>query len=409
MTDISGLEKRLENNPIYFLSLGSRELFHSNFLAWLLKRYPQMGITIFGNTAPKKFDVKREYKNLDLFIKSEDENNPQSIVVEVKVKDVPKIDQLERYDDEIENEPSFGKKPLKVLLSLMKVTETLDASSWRYLSFFELGQRILDSMPKSDIDRDHSAIIRNYAHLCRDLDALVKTVAEVDQKTRVYFFNKPDKKGMIDDTDRIVKNLRFADTLKKHRANALCEEIKCRVENEVDYSGLDFDPRYGFDRKSEHVTANLVLKFPEPSKKELRIGVHIQGLQYRRLLSFDPFTVASRKQGKNSESLIAFIEETDQWNWMFGSIHSDGYFENPNGQSGFFTGMTKVPTRQQKNKLLCSYAPRHIYQYTNIGEDSGVPIDKVVDAVIDDLRYAAQLLKNSEYVGRFKKWLPRSQ
>ena len=34
--ELSDLIKELEKNPIYAMSLSSKELFHSNFLSWLL-------------------------------------------------------------------------------------------------------------------------------------------------------------------------------------------------------------------------------------------------------------------------------------------------------------------------------------------------------------------------------------
>jgi hypothetical protein len=71
-------------------------------------------------------------------------------------------------------------------------------------------------------------------------------------------------------------------------------------------------------------------------------------------------------------------------------------------------GEEKIGTRQQRGKLLCSYAPKHIYQYANIGANGEVPVEKVVEAVIADLHYAARLLNDPEYVRRFEDW-PRQQ
>src|SRR6202021_318629 len=43
--------RKLRNSPLFNLSLASKELFHSNFLAWLLEQYPnQVGPLFAGFT-----------------------------------------------------------------------------------------------------------------------------------------------------------------------------------------------------------------------------------------------------------------------------------------------------------------------------------------------------------------------
>lgn len=43
---IDEIIRNLEESPIYAMSLGSKELFHSNFWAWLMKTDPKF-ISIF--------------------------------------------------------------------------------------------------------------------------------------------------------------------------------------------------------------------------------------------------------------------------------------------------------------------------------------------------------------------------
>ena len=39
--------KELEKSPIYAMSLGSNELFHSNFWEWLIKQNPEFAKVFF--------------------------------------------------------------------------------------------------------------------------------------------------------------------------------------------------------------------------------------------------------------------------------------------------------------------------------------------------------------------------
>ena len=149
-------------------------------------------------------------------------------------------------------------------------------------------------------------------------------------------------------------------------------EQRAKAES-IEDNGLKLESGYGFDSKTPHVGASLTLE-----NIGLCLRIHIQGVQYRRMLSFGNFVVASKKKGKSKADIETFIQETDCWNWLFGDAHSGGSFTCTHRQGGFFKGYAKIPTSQQKGKLLLSYAPQHIYQYTNIGGDGGVALGIVI-------------------------------
>ena len=118
--------EKLKGNAIFQLSLSSKELFHSNFLAWLAE--DENTRNIFNqimrnwlNDPTWKFDenqmmIKREYKNFDFCIcekislkknnvrdNQEEEYIPGSIifVLENKFKSIPYKEQLARYHQRI--------------------------------------------------------------------------------------------------------------------------------------------------------------------------------------------------------------------------------------------------------------------------------------------------------------------
>ena len=63
--ELSALARLICDSPIFAMSLGSKELFHSNILAWFISRHPAVAEAICGTTAPT---VEREKKNTDLLI-----------------------------------------------------------------------------------------------------------------------------------------------------------------------------------------------------------------------------------------------------------------------------------------------------------------------------------------------------
>src|ERR1700676_1892052 len=106
----------LRSSPLFQLSLGSKELFHSNFLAWLFETYPQESGRALSRFLKKDegsavmLPVLREQKNRDLTINFK---NGQQLVIENKVKSLPYIEQLELYSEGATEDQNF------LLLSLM--------------------------------------------------------------------------------------------------------------------------------------------------------------------------------------------------------------------------------------------------------------------------------------------------
>ena len=108
------LKEKIEKSPMFQLSLGSKELFHTNFLYWLWKAEPNAFWRIMGSFGIKTDDkgslvVMREWEHFDLSIvhvtdrKKKGKDGKIEIfdtivaVIENKVKSIPRIEQLEKY------------------------------------------------------------------------------------------------------------------------------------------------------------------------------------------------------------------------------------------------------------------------------------------------------------------------
>ena len=108
--DADALERivhNLESNPILAMSLGSRELFHSNLLAWFISSYEPVTRAL---GLPGGISVLREKEHTDLLIKHDDQ---RLMIIENKVFALPDASQLARLGDP----PRPGAAKL-VLLSL---------------------------------------------------------------------------------------------------------------------------------------------------------------------------------------------------------------------------------------------------------------------------------------------------
>lgn len=118
----------LKNNPIFQLSLSSKELFHSNFLAWLAE--DDNTRCVFNKVMqtwlddknweykPNEMEVKREYNHFDfcvcdkLSIDGNDVTGNVQVVLENKFKSIAYTDQLVDYKDRTKtlNEEGYKNK-----------------------------------------------------------------------------------------------------------------------------------------------------------------------------------------------------------------------------------------------------------------------------------------------------------
>jgi len=89
------------------MSLGSRELFHSNFLAWLFENNPEVIEIIFGVSCSGSAGLKvlRESQQIDIVVEIQDGSEPGKLgtvlAIENKVKDTPNASQLRKYSEKL--------------------------------------------------------------------------------------------------------------------------------------------------------------------------------------------------------------------------------------------------------------------------------------------------------------------
>lgn len=112
MDNLKNIINELKHSPVFNMSLGSKELFHSNFIGWAIesglvdaagflnKLCPNV---VDGATKLREEGVEREKDKLDLRIWFE---NGQNVVIENKVKSLPDKEQLQKYSKKLKSQLS---------------------------------------------------------------------------------------------------------------------------------------------------------------------------------------------------------------------------------------------------------------------------------------------------------------
>ena len=144
---MDALIRALTDEPLLPASLGAKELFHSNLLAWMCQRFPEQARQVFRPwlvpaevSGPDR--VRREFRHLDLVIEL---SGFQPLVIENKLTALPDEEQLSRYASGAL--AGFRAPPTLLLLSLANPgwragRKRLGGQDWSYLSYADLAQRL---------------------------------------------------------------------------------------------------------------------------------------------------------------------------------------------------------------------------------------------------------------------------
>lgn len=295
----STLQAKLKQSPMFNLSLSSKELFHSNMLAWIAedeetKDLFEEILKLFGVEETKaqvfaekirkdEYMVLREYKNFDLCIcekiKTDDTEEEYKegrilLVLENKFKSIPYKAQLLKYQVEVAKLNEEGLKALirskgkggkqirkEKLAQLMKenITEitphfvllsltqnaygfdftqktfSVNGCNWHYVSYEEYAKLIFDHTSDTDFK---GQVIRDYANYIK------KFSSDLNQKlSQSITDNITDKKWTETlATNKDLKSIRMDDIWQKLIANLilieLCNEGKNKglLPSNKDYS-----------------------------------------------------------------------------------------------------------------------------------------------------------------------------
>lgn len=189
---INELEE-LYQNPMFRISLGSKELFHSNFLAFLWDCDKQAFLNMINDLLPKdnKINVSellgkegltiyREKENLDLCI-CHTENNKDciDIIIENKVKSIPYIEQLDEYRQTAakhQDKDSTGTAVTYILLTLAEVfpnKEAIIESGWNIITYDQLVKAIIKQYyHKNNMEPRLQQYVADYTDFIDKLSAL---------------------------------------------------------------------------------------------------------------------------------------------------------------------------------------------------------------------------------------------
>ena len=349
--------KKIKTSTLFNLSLGSKELFHSNFLAWLAENYSlEIGIAFSKFIKENKtinLKIKpplREKENIDLTFTYEDN---QILIIENKVKSLPFISQLEEYS----KAHSLNKNYL--LLSLYKPNFINENNQviinnqiiWNYLSYKELAEYIKNIKLKTDYDK---FVIEDYIFFIENLSLLESAIIIDWEKDSFNFYT-----GEISEEINF-RELRIHDFFLKHKYNQIKIKIIDKIKElntkdkmfKVKEEGIwtDGNPgecffEQGFTNSQGLVGFKFVIK---KIKKQcpLVLGLQLQGNSLR--------LVVECPDGKYALNSARILKEKGLW-FTFDEVKT-------------YQSKIEIKGKGQKNndKEFASFSGRFFYKYVSI-------------------------------------------
>lgn len=337
--------EKLKHSLTYQMSLGGRELFHSNVWCWLIKQDSAFIRVFFPSFDPEKDKVEsiqREWLNMDLVIKLA---NQKIYIIENKLKSLPRADQLTDYTQKTEKYCVLGKVYTGVCDTLTKE----ERKDWDFISYSDIAEGIEKQLAYSPLPNEQKAQIREY---CSNIHCMIAIVnhelnSSGDRLTYSYSSELNDASVRLQDLCIKLKGADFIDYLRKSFAHDSTLKITL-----------------SFNRKNSTIDI-----FYEAEKEFSPIlGIQIEGTQYRR------FTL--QKSGNaNADSLFEKYAE-------------NGWFDsNYNKAQGTVFGHPTT-MKPRDHKKYDSYKKDgescFVYQYYDITDENNSYTD-LAKQIRDDL------------------------
>lgn len=334
---LRSMQNNLADNPLYYASLTSKELFHSNMWYWFsrLNRaetaklfYPSVRLLAedqfrredrfeaknLTETGQKKWKATTDLSIVD--------GKEAKVIVECKVKDYPKDEQLRRIQRAVDSDSTKF-----VLVSLSPYETALN--SWDVVSFKELHDRL---QPKRlSADQFEVAFIRKYKEL---LASLVELEASLPNGNSYDFAISHNQEIFV-----VLNEMKLWELYQKKRASHFLSYAKTKINCDI--------AEYSINNQK------ATISFKVQVAEDTLLGIQLEDRQYRR------FVEGTNAQSKAEKLLGIYFDES------FKSSHKH---------------------------LFLKYGESFRHQFTEI--DEGTPYEDLVEKISADIKEIHRIKPN---------------
>lgn len=395
-TNIEKIFEALNKSPLYNLSMCSLENFHTNFLVWLGKTYPQQTLELLANCIENE-DIKKweniefvTQENLgkdckfDLCVK--DKNSKIRLVLENKIKSYPTEEQLEKYDKELKDK---GHDPVKIFLTLLPC-DLKDCNSWQQITYSsfkfkdifsdEFWKNQVENINKDEIEDEIKDEISYNKSLISDYSKLIKNlVSGIEKVENRANDNQKELNSLlyenINSFAEELKNIKFDNAYKKYKTGELTNYIKNHIPNEINVENIKFSTDFSQQNDGViNIEKSYFISPKSPSNKKPKpdfiLSIQIQGNEYRRCL------VYGTKGQEENRFNFANNKLKGSGIWF-----SDDDLENYSKKSSYsrFTENEKI--------LYRGYSPDRIFRHFDMAKKELNTYKSIAEQVKSDIKH----------------------
>ncbi len=346
--------KFLENSLLYQMSLGSKELFHSNVWAWLIEKEPAFIGVFFKNVELFRFSnikVEREKANRDIVVSFLYNGEKECFIIENKIKTLPTEEQLKRYTENIGNyylSRAVFTGIINPFNDDIKIENNGVNMLWEFCSYAEISKGIKEVANKTDkLSSEQRSQVNEYCQIIEEMYNILFSEVEKNNGILKYENNTQLERIRLNHLGMKFKGADFVSYLKERiNINYRPENFQTDIHQSFNNGKVTIDIRYT-DKT-------------EQSKRWLTLGVQIEGTQYR--------IIAERNSSEYS--------------------CEDVYNEFKNS---WFNRKEKSISMK---KEYCKYQGKDysfVYQYQDIDESNNT-YDNLIKLIKEDLEVAKSLL-----------------
>lgn len=420
--NINGRISDLKNSPIYAMSLGSKELFHSNFWAWLMRKNPYL-INVFFDGLIKNVEVTKGNDSFkiddNISVKPEDlvkrEDNHKDItiylgnnvyVIENKIKTLPYREQLLKYQYSTKKHfakgcytglinPRFAEGEVTFEINKSSRTEKFENEKWQFLCYKDIASKI-----KKELVNERSGNFFNDFEE-KIIEQYCCDIANINH----IICNKLNDEFEFE-TDKELVEVQLDDVYKKIKSDILKGEILKELEDSDGQEITDkfiFRVETAYSNKQPSISFKFVYNNPKNDKVTdiYSFGIQIQNGGIRRYAETKVGKMKNFKGGYDG-----FFEAFAKNKWF-----DENFEENKNLNLQFSdesksleTHMSPKEDNKKKNKKSIKYNAYtdFVYQYYNISNEEKKDIRALAEEIKKNLEYAKSICEKAGNI--FKKF-----
>lgn len=360
MENLQKIINILKSDALFNISLTAKELFHSNFLAWLLETYPEYIAQILDLSEDIREEVliKREMKNIDIAICDKSIHQNPLIIIENKVKDIITNKQLEVYDKKFEQNNIH-----KIILTLADIKHKKIIKHWHIITYKKLSKNL--AKIKFDFKHEHHKVyIQNYI-------VLISRLADLFDEALRHTSSELWLCSNFETIKKQLETIKFHDVYIKFLASQFSESVRRKVLNDPLLDEI-VTVQHSFHRTQPATHISIC------NNNNFALGISIEGKQYRRVIQDKTLNIPKQSDKKNREIFEKNIKPIIKKSQNFIKIQkwlNEDYFQSTN--------------KSRRRKEYCAYHPYHIYKYNKINS-----LD-LIETIKNDVEYGLSIIKEN--------------